>query len=133
MKYLYSFLILLLLFSFSGCGNRQKLVEITGTITINGESIDKGVIQFVPVNGVGQEGGGAIQKGKFTAKVPPGEKIVRVDGSKVTGTKEVSPTPGTVLQVDIEKPLTSRKKHWDNSAVRITVNPKNEPFQIELP
>jgi hypothetical protein len=133
MRYFYSFLVLVSLLSFSGCGNQQKLVEITGTVTINGESIDKGVIQLVPVNGVGQEGGGTIHEGKFTAKVPPGEKIVRVDGAKVTGTREVSPTPGTTLHVDVEKPLTSRKKHWDNSTVRITVNPKNEPFQIELP
>jgi hypothetical protein len=133
MKYFCSSLILLLLFSFSGCGDSQNLIEITGMVTIKGELIDKGIIQFVPVNGVGQEGGGTIHEGKFTAKVPPGEKIVRVDGSKVTGTKEVSPMPGTTIKTDIEKPLTSRKKHWDNSTVRITVNPKNEPFQIELP
>jgi hypothetical protein len=132
MKYFYSFVILLLLL-FSSCGDQLRLVEITGTVTVNGELVDKGVIQFVPVNGVGQEGGSAIKDGKFTAKIQIGDKIVRVDGAKVTGTKEVSPTPGTVLQVDIEKPLTSRKKHWDNSAIRITVNTQNEPFLIDIP
>jgi hypothetical protein len=129
---LFFLLILLSLLILPGCGRRDGLVEVSGTITVNGESVDKGVIQFVPATGVGQEGGGIIKDGNFTARVSPGENIVRVDGAKVTGTREVSPLPGTVLKVDIEKPLTTRKKHWDNSTYRVTVDKKNEPFKIEL-
>lgn len=69
----------------SGCGKKTNEVEVSGKVTIDGEPIENGMITFVSTDGAIPPGGGAIKDGVYTAKVPPGEKIVMVLGNKLVG------------------------------------------------
>jgi len=115
-----------------GCGQRDPHVSVSGLVTVNGEPIEEGMIQFVPVDGRTAEGGGRIQDGRFDAKVPPGEKIVRIQGTKVTGKRLAEGTSGKKTEVNIKTPVTSQKEHWDESTLRVTVKQKNDPFDFKL-
>lgn len=71
--------------SFTGCAETRNEFEIKGTVTINGEPIENGMINFVATDGVAQTAGGTITNGKYVAHVPPGPKTVLVLGNKVAG------------------------------------------------
>jgi len=68
-----------------GCGETAGDVEVSGTVTINGEPIGNGTISFVSADGATPTGGGVIKDGAYTATVPPGEKVVMVLGNKLVG------------------------------------------------
>jgi len=121
---------------------------VEGTVTVQDELVDKGVIQFVAVDGNTAEAGGLIKDGKFVVTVPPGEKIVRIRGSRVTGKRQVDPSPawgtsqggayekdntqGNFVEIDIEVPLTSQKDHWDQSQLRETITTKTKKLEYKL-
>ena len=65
-----------------GCG--EKIATVTGTVTYNGELVEKGSISFRPIDGTGQSFGARIIDGKYTAadRVTPGTKLVVVFGTK---------------------------------------------------
>ena len=76
---------LLLMTFVAGCGESSNEVEVSGKITIDGEPVPRGSISFVSADGEAPAGGGVIQDGTYTAKVPPGEKVVLVLGNKLVG------------------------------------------------
>jgi len=95
---------LLLLSVVVGCsGAKKDEVEVTGSVTIDGQPVPQGVVQFVAKDGQTPTGGGVIKDGKYVAKVPPGEKTVLVLGTKVVGQEPESPDmPGSAMRDVIE-------------------------------
>ena len=84
-----------------GCNKGPKKVHITGTVTVNGETVDQGAITFIAKDGSGLKDGGKIVDGAFEADVTTGEKTVQVYGSKKTGNKvKPDPTLNPDLEVD---------------------------------
>ena len=68
----------LLCLSAIGCGD-PNLGSVSGSVTYEGQPIEKGSINFLPVDGKGASAGGEIVAGKYeVAEVPPGQKIVEV-------------------------------------------------------
>ena len=126
----YVFCIVLILI-LPGC-QRGNGVKVQGTVSVQGQLVDKGTIQFVAADGSTAEAGGIIQDGKFVVTVPPGEKIVRIRGSRVKGKKTVQAAPGAMIEVDDEVPLTSEKDHWTQSQLRETITTKTKRLEFNL-
>ena len=117
---------------FSGC-QKGNGVLVQGTVSVKGELVDSGMIQFVPVDGGTAEAGGTIQKGKFAVTVPPGEKIVRIRGYRVQGKKKISgSTPGSTAEIDDEVELTSPKEHWEPSQLRENITAETRKLEFNL-
>jgi len=76
---------MLVMVAICGCGDKIDQVEVSGSVTINGEPIEHGTISFVSVDGQSTTGGSVIKDGVYTAMVPPGEKAVLVLANKLTG------------------------------------------------
>ena len=84
-----------------GCNKGPKKVHITGTVTVNGETVDQGAITFIAKDGSGLRDGGKIIDGAYEADVTTGEKTVQVYGAKKTGNKiKPDPTLNPDLEVD---------------------------------
>lgn len=67
------------------CGCNQS-PSVTGSVTYNGEPVQKGYITFRPSDGHGQSFAAPIADGQYTAtKASPGQKTV-----VVTGVKEIN-------------------------------------------
>ena len=63
---------------FAGCEQRDSL---NGTVTYNGDTVEKGSISFQPVGGAGTGFGAQIVDGKYTVdKVSPGEYTASIRG-----------------------------------------------------
>jgi hypothetical protein len=72
---------LALLVTAIGC--QQQATTIDGTVTFNGQPVERGSIRFVSTDKTGPTFGAVIRKGKFTVeKAAPGEKLVTIHAMK---------------------------------------------------
>jgi hypothetical protein len=69
----------------AGCGRGGGLVAISGTVTYDGEALEKGLISFLPADGKGPTAAAPIADGQFALKIAPGKKVVKIEGYKVIG------------------------------------------------
>ena len=125
-----------------GCTRSQKKeITIEGTVTVEGKVVDGGMIQFIPVNQSGFEGGGLISNGKFKATVPYGEVRVRftgteylqkdADGNPLGGRTEKDAS-GMVTIVDPPAKRIIPERYWTNSDVIVTVESAKQEFNFDL-
>ena len=116
-------------FVFVGCNKGPKKVKVSGTITVDGETIDTGAVKFDATDGVGGSDGCAITDGKFECEMTTGEKKVTVTAaSKVVGQFEADPVlnPG-VMSDKVESMDLSVFKQEKT----ITVEKKGQTFEID--
>jgi hypothetical protein len=73
--------------SLTGCGGSggPTTYSVTGSVSLGGSPIEEGSIVFDPADGRGGSAMGGIKNGQFTAKVPAGEKILRISAVRTTG------------------------------------------------
>jgi hypothetical protein len=71
-----------------GCGKGDPLNKqaVSGTVTLKGEPLDQGAIQFAPADsGTKHTGGATIENGRFSAPaargLPPGNYTVRISSA----------------------------------------------------
>jgi hypothetical protein len=82
-------LVVLGIISLQGCSQSDgpATYPVTGSVTMGGKPIEKGSIVFDPADGQGTSAMGGIENGQFTAEVPPGEKILRINAVRTTDEK----------------------------------------------
>lgn len=70
-----------------GCGGPSGpvTVDVTGSVTIDGQPVETGTIAFTPQDGKGRTDGAQIEGGRYEAQLVPGEKRVEITASKETG------------------------------------------------
>jgi hypothetical protein len=135
------FITLILAVVLTGCAKKRQEVTITGTVSVAGKPVDGGMIQFLPVDKNSFEGGGIIDKGKFTATVPYGELYVRfrgneylqkdADGNPLGGKDEVDKNGMRTYTPPPSKQMIP-DRYWFDSEVKVTVKTGKEPFDFNL-
>lgn len=115
-------------FVFVGCDKGPKKVAVSGTITVDGETIDTGAVKFDATDGQGMSDGCAIKDGKFECEMTTGEKKVTVTAaSKIVG--QYAPDP---LYPDR---MSDKTESMDLSVFKqektITVEKKGQTFDID--
>ncbi len=118
----------------AGCSD--SLVDVSGTVTVDGQPLVKGQLEFAPADGTGTPIGTSIVAGKYSVRMTPGEKSVLVtetlDIPVVTSTEELQrqaaegkrPAPPTV------SPVTPQTK-GNSSKVSVTKETKQLDFKLE--
>lgn len=123
-------------FHMSGCANTEVpgMAVVTGTVVLDGQPVEDGTILFEPKDGEGQAVSAVIKKdGRFEARVPQGEKCVRINWPKVTGQKKVSDTPDSLVIDTVEEMVP--EKYNSKSALMISVGMGKSKldFRLETP
>jgi hypothetical protein len=54
------------------------MTSVTGTVTIDGKSPERGSISFIPVDGMTATSGAVITQGKYESQAPLGESKVEI-------------------------------------------------------
>jgi hypothetical protein len=94
---------LLVLPALSSCGSNAGLSSATGIVTVDGQPVESGTIQFQPADDATAKGaGGAIKAGTFelspNTKLAPGKYNVNVQAFKKTGRVVRDPQKGQVAE-----------------------------------
>ena len=80
-------------------------MEVSGSVTYDGQPVQKGTIAFLPSDGNGPTAAAIIAQGKYTVKVAPGSKQVKIEGYKIVGRQPcVRDNPASPL-VDVLEPI----------------------------
>lgn len=110
----------------AGCSD-SKVAEVTGTVTVDGQPVEKGSISFIPANGQGPTAGSDIKDGKYiAAKVSTGSVKVQIRVPKVAGKKKLYDKGEDSQYVDTFKESLP-KKYNDDTELRFDVQSgKNE-------
>jgi len=82
-----------------GCQG-DKMIPVQGKVTLDGEPIEAGAIQFQPLDGSGPTAGSIITNGAYNTAVPPGKMRVEIRASKSLGKRKEFDTPDSRM-VDI--------------------------------
>jgi hypothetical protein len=65
-----------------GCGGGIERQRVSGTVTFDGQPVERGEVSFVPEDRGQSPEGGVIQDGKFSFEAVAGKKTVRIRGSR---------------------------------------------------
>lgn len=69
---------------FCGCSDdAEKTYPVTGTVTLDGQPLPEGNIQFVPLDGKHGAEPGVIKDGKFELSAIQGQKRVEISAAKI--------------------------------------------------
>jgi hypothetical protein len=123
------------LVSLLGCSDAGK-AEVSGTVRLNGELVEEGSIQFIPVEGTkGPSAGAAIKNGKYHVPRSKGAAIgknrVELRAFKTTGRKVQDPTapPGTTVG---ERAQLFPAKYNDDSTVVKEIKPSGNIIDFDV-
>src|SRR3954470_999467 len=78
----------------AGCSGSES--SVSGTVNMDGQPLKEGDIIFEPADGQGSPAAGKIVDGKYTIKIAPGMKKVRINASRPT--KKPDPVMGAAAR-----------------------------------
>jgi hypothetical protein len=107
-----------------GCSADSTVGTVVGTVTFDGEPLKTGIIRFDPTDSRTATADAVIKEGKFTAKVPPGDKRVAITSPKVVGKKKMYDTPDSPV-IDLTDEMVP-KRYNANSELKLTVKAGNQ-------
>jgi len=111
----------------SGCeSNFNERVPVSGTVEVNGEKLERGVVTFISVDNPDIVEGAEVGNGVFECEILTGEKIVRCSGSKVVGTY----APDPLFSDKVKDKLEELPESAFDQEIRINVKHKGDYFVI---
>ena len=94
----------------AGCGVGAKTkVEVSGTVTYQGKTIDLGNIRFEPLDKTLGAEGSEIKDGVYHVKLPLGKARVSISGAKKIGEKKRYNTPDSPMMPVYNPDFVPRK------------------------
>lgn len=121
----------------SGGKRIGNLVPVTGTVTFDGQTLEKGTVQFFPADPTSacQSAIGEIKDGKFTMMttisapgVVAGDYQVRITA---TDSVQDTPAPGET-PVAPDSLIPEKYGNINTSGLEVTISPGDAPLQFEL-
>jgi hypothetical protein len=126
-------LILVCLSVHTGCNT--SLVTVSGNVTVDGQPLAKGEIQFSPVDGGGTPVGAPIVAGKYAAQMTPGAKLVVIsetlDTPVVTSTEELQ-RMAAEGKTPPPTPMSRITPQTKGNSSQVTVSSETGPLNFNL-
>lgn len=119
--------ILMVLLALAGCGGVQE-AQVSGTVKVDGEPLEKGVIRFMPPDGKTKPPRVDIIKGHYSVKIPVGTWKVSISAPKVVGKKKLYDTPNSPERDVTKETLPERYNEQTELTVDVkpgVINEKN--------
>ena len=116
----------------SGCFGDGN-VNISGKVTVDGVVVETGSVAFAPADGKTSVEGAEIKNGDYSARVPPGEKIVRIRGMKLQPSEVYDAVSNTTHVSSTAIRITDTKYEAANSPLQATITKNGEKYDFDLP
>ena len=115
-----------------GCSGDGK-VSISGKVTVGGEPVESGSIAFAPADGQTSVEGAEIVNGEYKAKVPPGDKIVRIRGMKLQPSEVYDAVSQRTYVSSTAIRITDVKYEAAESPLQASITKNGEIHDFDLP
>ncbi len=126
-------LTLLTTLPFSGCGKGEQFQSVSGSVTVDGQPLKKGIITFYAI-GEGSTSGGEVIDGSYALPADrgpsPGKYRVEITGSRPTGKTEFD--IDLKKKVDIEEQFLPPKYHVKSELTAEVVATGENKFDFSL-
>jgi hypothetical protein len=103
---------------------------VVGEVTVDGQPLPKGHLEFTPVDGQTQTAGALIESGKFTATVPVTKMQVKIHAPKVIGKRKMYDTPESPWEDEVGEALPA--KYNDKSDITLDVKRGRQEIRYDL-
>lgn len=121
-----------------GCGSEFQRGAIAGKVLLDGQPLQEGWIQFVPIDHTkGPAAGGEIRQGEYAITQGQGPIVgshrVEIHGRRATGKKLVAippAPPGTMIDEVVES--VPERYHSEKSILRVDVRSGENVFDVKL-
>ncbi|MFO0807359.1 MAG: carboxypeptidase-like regulatory domain-containing protein [Gemmataceae bacterium] len=118
-----------------GCGGGDGRVAVTGTVTLKGQALDQGQIDFEPLESQGTSGSTAIKDGVYTIPrdkgLRPGKYLVRVFSAGYAPGTEPKKVNGILEGPPPKERIPPQYSHKSQLTAVVEASGKNEfPFAI---
>ena len=115
----------------TGCSTDADHGTLQGNVTLDDEPLKTGLVRFVPVDGQTPSADAMITDGRFTAKVPVGEKRVSISAPKVVGTRKFYNTPDAPSVDIVEELLPARYNAQTELTITVNAGDQQHDFDLE--
>lgn len=130
-------LFLLTTLCLAGCGGGGSdfdRAEVGGKVTVNGEPLEEGTIEFLPTGETpGPSVGGVIEKGEYEIPSEKGPAVgthqVKIEAMRKTGRKVMGGPPGEESLIDERKPFIPANY---NSQTTLTADIQSDTNQADF-
>ena len=114
-----------------GCQN-DGFREISGTVSYDGQPLQKGNISFIPSGDDGPTAAAIIADGKYSVKILPGQKRVAIEGFKVLAQRHYYPNDPKSPLIDIKEQILPARFNTQTELTReITRSAKTYDFDLK--
>jgi hypothetical protein len=113
-----------------GCNNGPKKAQLTGNVTLDGEPLKSGSMDFFPVDGQGSTANGFIVDGKYTAETGVGKMKVEIRARKVIGQKKMYDTPDSPMRDEVVELLPERYNVKSELTVDLKEGKNEKDFEL---
>jgi hypothetical protein len=114
-----------------GCSADAKHGTVSGTVTLDGQPLKSGTIRFDSVDGRTAAADASITDGKFTAKLPTGDKRVSITSPKVIGKKKMYDTPDSPVYDVTEELLPKKYNAKTELSMTLTAGSQSKDFPLK--
>jgi len=126
----FSILLILVSIVLGGCTRGPATGTVNGEVTLDGQPLTKGHVEFSPIDGQGQTGGALIERGKFSAQIPVAKMKVALHSPKVVGKRKAYDTPESPWEDEVAEALPAR--YHINSDLTLDVKSGVQAVKYEL-
>jgi hypothetical protein len=113
------------------CSQGPSTGTVSGAVTLDGQPLSKGHIDFTPLDGQGQTGGVMIENGKFSGPVPVAKMRVKIHATKPSGKKyKAYDTPDSPWEEDVVEALPA--KYNEKSDITLDVKRGRQTVNYDL-
>lgn len=114
----------------AGCGGGGSTGTVTGDVTLDGQPMKKGAIQFVPADGKSAEVGADIIDGKYSVVVPVGDMQVKITSDIVTGKRKLYDTADSPTVEDTKQVVLAKYNAATTLKVTVKGGSQTERFDV---
>ena len=122
--------LMLLIVLVAGCSKGKPIGDVRGKVTLNGEPLAQGAVQFVPVNGDTPTTGGLIRDGAFQVEVPVAKQRVKISSNTVD--KEKTPPNATADQI-VMKSLPAKYNSQSDITLDVVAGANEVEYKLTTP
>jgi hypothetical protein len=123
-------LLVILCATLLGCS--RSPITISGKITLDGNPVERGTITFEAQDKQTANAGGVVTQGAYNVKdIPPGKKIVRITGLKVTGERLSIATDPNSKKIEDTVPIVPARFNDQSDLVRDVTTSTTMDFDLK--